>query len=92
MPYLSPYIETMRTKPDAVKQRLAVLIAFIITFIIFFIWLSTLQIDTSAPVAAPAENTGPVTEAGNFLEQQWARVKLGGQSIFNLLERRVIVK
>lgn len=92
MPYLSPYIETMRTKPDAVKQRFAMLVAFIVTLVIFFVWLSTLQLNTAAPATTEVESEGPVTEAGSALEREWARVKLGAQSVFNLLERRVIVK
>lgn len=93
MPYLSPYIETMRTKSDSAKQRFALLVAFIITFVIFFVWLSTLQLNTATPVASEeVVSSGPVTEVGGFLGKEWARVKLGAQSVFNLLERRVIVK
>ncbi|MBP9856184.1 MAG: hypothetical protein KBC48_02980 [Candidatus Pacebacteria bacterium] len=89
MPYLSPYIETLRHKPEALKQKVSFLLALAITFIIFFVWLSAWQ---TGSVAVERETTGPVVSAGSALEREWTRVKLGASSLFNLFERRVIVK
>ncbi len=80
MPYFSPYIETLRGKPEAVRQRLSLLLALILTVLIFGLWLLTWQTNSVAKSDAGAvRGAGPVTGAGTFIGEQVRRVGLGFQ-------------
>ncbi len=93
MPYLSPYIETLRHQPEATRQRLSLLLALILTLVIFGLWLLTWQTNSAAKKDVSAvQSAGPVSGATSFIGEQVGRVGLGAKVLWSKLGGTVEVK
>lgn len=84
MAYFSSHIETLRRGSPAVRQRISLLLALVLTIIIFGLWLLTWQTNSVAKNEVGAVRAaGPVSGAGTFVGEQVRRVGLGFQVLLN---------
>ena len=80
MPYLFPYLETLRRQPAAWRQRISLLLSLVLTLIIFAAWLFIWQTNLAAKNEDSASRAvGPVSGVSTFIGEQVARVGLGFQ-------------
>lgn len=92
MPYLVPYIETLRRKPEHVRRTLAMAITLIVTFFIFLFWAVTLSFNQRAVQEPSAvKGSGPIDKLVLFSTDQIKNVSLGVAQIKSLLDNRVVI-
>lgn len=93
MAYLSPYIETLRHKPEAYRQRLSLLLSLLATLVIFGLWLLTWQTNTVAKQDVTAvKAVSPAAGAASFVGEQFSRVGLGVQVLWSKIGGTVKIK
>lgn len=84
MAYFSSHIEIWRRKSPAVRQRLSLLLALVLTIIIFGLWLLTWQTNSAAKNEVGAVRAaGPISGASTLAGEQVRRVGLGFQVLLN---------
>lgn len=84
MPYLSPYIETLRQKPLHVRQRHTLVWSAGLTAIILAVWWSAAIFkEESVATRSTVVNTGPITSLVSVVRGEVEQIIRGAKVIFN---------
>jgi hypothetical protein len=80
------YLDKLRARPEAERQRLAVWIAILVTLILAVLWLLNLRViwhNSQEAAAEPAVQTSIWSKMATGLGESLSRIKNGWQTITN---------